>query len=224
MSKAQKSHAIKIDKMTDHFLSFSISNVDVSIANAIRRTLISDVPSIAIETVEILDNNTVLIDEFLTHRLGQIPLMSTDINKYNFKDECDCLIRCNKCSFELSLNVRNDSEEILEVFSNELVPQSDKLNQIGNIVPVSLSSSENNQGFLIAKLAPGQRINLKAYAVKGRPSEHSKFCCVCPATYDFDEQTNTYHFTIETNGSQKAKDVLLKSISLLQDRLTSILM
>lgn len=49
-----------------------------SFANSLRRTLIADVPTLAIDMVEIMVNTTVLSDEFLSHRLGMVPLLSMD--------------------------------------------------------------------------------------------------------------------------------------------------
>lgn len=57
---------------------FVLSNTDASVANALRRIMIGEVPTIAIELVEIETNTTVLTDDFLAHRLGLIPLSSYD--------------------------------------------------------------------------------------------------------------------------------------------------
>jgi hypothetical protein len=54
-------------------LDFNLE-VDTSIANAIRRTIIGKVPSISIDTVSIEENDSVLSDEIIAHRLGQVPL------------------------------------------------------------------------------------------------------------------------------------------------------
>lgn len=56
---------------------------DVSFANAIRRILLAEVPTMAIEKVELYNNTTVMHDEFLGHRLGLIPI-KVDPNFFDF--------------------------------------------------------------------------------------------------------------------------------------------
>ena len=55
-------------------LRFRVENIDVAIANTLRRIMISEVPSMAIELVKIINNTSCLNDEYIAHRLGLIPL------------------------------------------------------------------------------------------------------------------------------------------------------
>ena len=68
---------IKIRVLKDDYCEFLLTDTDPSIANALRRVMIADVPTIAIDLVEVELNSTVLNDEFIAHRLGLIPLTST---------------------------------------------------------------------------------------------------------------------------------------------------
>ncbi|KAK1067646.1 DNA-directed RNA polymerase core subunit rpc40 [Friedmanniomyces endolithicus] len=54
--------------------AFSLIGLDASIANAFRRILLAEIPSLAIEDVFIFDNTSIIQDEVLAHRLGLIPL------------------------------------------------------------------------------------------------------------------------------------------------------
>lgn len=57
---------------------FLMSGVDISVANALRRIMLAEVPTMAIDFVEITTNTTALPDEFIAHRLGLIPLKSPE--------------------------------------------------------------------------------------------------------------------------------------------------
>ena len=54
--------------------SFSLVGIDASVANAFRRILLAEVPTLAIEDVFVFNNTSVIQDEVLAHRLGLIPL------------------------------------------------------------------------------------------------------------------------------------------------------
>ncbi len=69
-------------------LDFDLIGVDPSLANAFRRILISEVPSMAIEKVFIYNNTSIMQDEVLAHRLGLIPLKA-DPRKFDWKPPAD---------------------------------------------------------------------------------------------------------------------------------------
>lgn len=53
---------------------FELIGIDAPVANALRRILLAETPSMAIETVFITKNTSILQDEVLAHRLGLVPL------------------------------------------------------------------------------------------------------------------------------------------------------
>ena len=65
-------------KKEEEKLSFIIKGTNHVFANTLRRLIIAEVPTMAIETVDFSKNNSVLFDEIIAHRLGLIPL-STDL-------------------------------------------------------------------------------------------------------------------------------------------------
>lgn len=71
-----------------------------------------------IDLVEISENTTVLNDEFLAHRLGLIPLISTTVNDMRSPFETDD--DADLTEIELNLNVMCTSDDTLDVRATPL--------------------------------------------------------------------------------------------------------
>ena len=63
-------------------ISVKLKGVPLQYANALRRVCLNGVPVFAIDTVDIIENSSVLPDEGLAHRLGLIPI-KTDLTRFN---------------------------------------------------------------------------------------------------------------------------------------------
>eukprot|EP00158_Paraphelidium_tribonemae_P003326 Partr_v1_DN26042_c0_g1_i8_m488 putative RNA polymerase II len=114
---------IEVTELKEDQIKFILSDADLSLANALRRIMIAEVPTIAIDLVEIENNTSVLPDEFLAHRLGLIPLTSHTVNNFKYTRECTCAQNCPECSIELTLNVTCTENHTREVTSRELISQ-----------------------------------------------------------------------------------------------------
>jgi DNA-directed RNA polymerase II subunit RPB3 len=104
---------VELRTLTDDYCEFVLSNTDVSVANALRRVILSHVPTIAVDLVEIDENSTVLNDEFLAHRLGLIPIVSNRVKemKSPFESEADD----DFTDVELGIDVKCTTDETLDV-------------------------------------------------------------------------------------------------------------
>ena len=99
-----------------------LEGCDLSFANALRRVMIADIPTVAIDMVEIQANTTALPDEFLSHRLGMIPLISTNCDNVLVDHrDCPCEDGCDRCSIELSLHARCTTSGTMEVTSKGMI-------------------------------------------------------------------------------------------------------
>lgn len=119
----QRFPTVKIREMKDEYMKFELRDTDASIANALRRVMIAEVPTIAIDLVEIMSNSSVLNDEFISHRLGLIPLVSKKAMEMRFSRDCDACDgdgQCQYCSVEFCLNVRCEGDQTLDVTSGDL--------------------------------------------------------------------------------------------------------
>jgi len=176
-------------KPKEGLLVFDLIGVDASIANAFRRILISDIPTMAIETVYIKNNTSIIQDEVLAHRLGLIPIKA-DPRLFSSKhpdddptDENTIVFKLHvKCSRAPDTESENPDERYInsKVLSKDLVwvPQEEQSVTFANdpIAPVY-------DDILIAKLRPGQEIDLEAHCTKGEGKEHAKWSPVATASY-----------------------------------------
>ncbi len=85
----QRFPTVRIRDMKDDVMKFELRDTDASVANALRRIMIAEVPTLAIDLVEIETNSSVLNDEFLAHRLGLIPLISDRAMEMRLSRDCD---------------------------------------------------------------------------------------------------------------------------------------
>ena len=76
---------IDIQRCDELEMEFDLVGVDASIANALRRILIAEVPTMAIENVYVFQNTSVIQDEVLAHRLGLIPIKA-DPGKFGWQN------------------------------------------------------------------------------------------------------------------------------------------
>jgi DNA-directed RNA polymerase II subunit RPB3 len=184
-------------------ITFWLKNADTSLANAIRRVILAEVPTMAIDLVEIAQNTSVLHDEFIAHRLGLIPLVSTDVHSYKYTRECACNDRCKSCSVEFRLDVKCTEEQGLTV-------TSDDLQVVGDVEVRPIFKGDPRNSIVIVKLRKNQEIKLHAIAKKGVGKEHAKWSPACGVWFKYEPriELKTERFddlAIET-AAEKAKE------------------
>jgi DNA-directed RNA polymerase subunit D len=148
---------IKQDK-DHHRTTFLIKDTTPAFVNALRRSIIEAVPTMAIEDVEFKQNSSVMYDEMIALRLGLLPL-KTDLGSYNIISECTCKGEgCAKCTVTFTLSAKGPC----------IVYASDLKSKDPAIVPVYPDMP-------ITKLLKGQELELTATARLGFGKEHSKW-------------------------------------------------
>lgn len=184
--------------------SFSVIGIDASVANAFRRIMLAEVATFAIEVVMIYNNTSIIQDEVLSHRLGLIPMTG---NREGF-DRMQWWIPSPENPEDKSQNSTDLNTIVLHLkvqcTKNEDAAEDEddptKLYHGAHVYAKDLefepqgSQSEwfseekglvkaQNPDILIAKLRPGQVIDLVAYVRKGHGGDHAKFSPVATATY-----------------------------------------
>ena len=68
--------SVEILSLDSERIRFAVNNIDLYLANTLRRVIISEIPTIAIDLVSITKNTTALNSEMIAHRLGLVPIDS----------------------------------------------------------------------------------------------------------------------------------------------------
>jgi len=201
----QRFPKVEILSVQPHEIQFILSETDTSVANALSRIMIAEVPTLAIDLVEFHENTTVLNDEYIAHRLGLIPIQYTPPGSMGGGDcngaflphrECVCYERCPRCSVEFELDVNfNTTVKERQLPEHErclpfTITSADLRSNNPLVKPAHFLSAEeegasHDQGISIVKIGPGQHLKLKAIARMGISKEHAKWSPVAVATYRF---------------------------------------
>merc|ERR1719229_937728 len=194
---------IEVKSMEDNSIELVLSNCDLSFANALRRICIAEVPTLAFDFVDIEENSSVLDDEFIAHRLGLIPLVSSDVAHFKYSRDCECEDGCIFCMVEFQLEIVNNGNEKLVVTQRDLMnitkeamdnQPHEYMKQLLRCKAVEpcyesteLSNGQNDdnenenkqnvsdQNIILVKLGPNQKLHFRARATKGIGKEHAKF-------------------------------------------------
>jgi DNA-directed RNA polymerase subunit L len=177
-------------KHNDEMLLFTLSGVNVSLANAIRRTILSDIPLIVFRTTpheqnkaNILANTTRLNNEVLKQRLSCIPIHIKDVENFPLKN------------YQLEVNVENITDTTMYVTTEHFV-----INDLVTGKP--LSEDKNREIFpandytgyfidfvrlrpKISDELPGEKIHLTCELSVGTAKEDGMFNVVSTCSYGF---------------------------------------
>ena len=167
-------------------IAIKLKGVPLQYANALRRVCLNGVPVFAIDTVDIIENTSVLPDEGLAHRLGLIPL-KTDLSKYNESDKI------------LLVLDSGESEETRAVLSGELSSEDESVKPVSEKIP-------------IVQLAPGQKIKVECYARLGRGTEHAKWNASNISMLTDTDKDDEKILTIESTGALNPEQIVLEGV------------
>lgn len=187
--KNLKMEIIQLDE-EEMEMEFDIIGIGPPIVNAIRRILIAEIPTMAIDRVHLFNNTTVIPDEVLVHRLGLIPIkvdprlfVNKDPDGADTEEDTLKFELKVKCSRKLGATKDNSIPDETSCVNSKIrsehlkfVPLGNQKTNYGDIRPVK-------EDILLAVLRPGHEIDLEAFCFKNIGREHAKFSPVVVSSY-----------------------------------------
>lgn len=147
----------KVKARTESTLKLLIEDTNPSFVNALRRAIIAEVPTMAIENVIFTENSSPIYDEMIAHRLGLLPI-DADVELFNLRSECKCKGKgCANCTVFFALEKVGPSG----VYSQDVKFEDPKI--------------KPPRGIPLFKLGNGQKVTLSGEAILGRGKEHAKW-------------------------------------------------
>ena len=152
--------SIKLEKIKakENKITLLIKGSNEVFANTIRRLVLEEVPTLAVEDVEIKDNGSALYDEMLALRLGLVPI-KTDLSSYRLpENETEIEERSARCTLQLKLKVAKK----------------------GYVLAQEATSADPSCTFAypkmpLTKLLAKQKVDVTMYAVMGKGKDHAKW-------------------------------------------------
>lgn len=197
----QQSKNVKFEllEMSSTNIKFALHS-NVSFANALRRILLGELTCLAVEYVEITENNSVFADECLAHRLGLLPLQDT-VDLMN-KRECSCEKYCEKCAVVFNINKTNTTNSNINIYGRDFTVEKKEHEDI------------ISKNILICKLAPRQCINIKCIARRDQINSnlldtrisHVKHSPVTAVSFTYDEDNLKKHTEFWTENEESVKE------------------
>ena len=178
--------SLEIINENEEKVSVKIKGVPLQYANALRRICLNGVPIYAVESIDVLENSSVLADEGVAHRVGLIPL-KTDLTKYNESDKI------------LLVLDSGESEETRAVLSGELSSEDESVKPVSEKIP-------------IVQLAPGQKIKIECYARLGRGTEHAKWNASNISMLTDTDKDDEKILTVESTGALNPEQIVLEGV------------
>jgi DNA-directed RNA polymerase subunit L len=173
----------------DGVLTFTLSGINVSLANAIRRTILSDIPIVGLKTMpydqntcNIISNTSRLHNEIIKHRLSCIPVHISDLTiplknyllEVNVENLTDTIIEVTTEHFKIKNLVNGEYLNVKDV--REIFPPDDQTGDF--IILTRLNPKISNE-------IPGEKINLNCQFTIVTSKEDFVFNAVSCCSYGF---------------------------------------
>ena len=140
-------------------IRFLLSGATAAFANGIRRACMSEVPVLAIDEISLYDNTSVLFDEQIGLRLGEVPIEAQDLDQFSIQEDCQCGgLGCPGCRVDFMLS----AEGPCMVYSKDIQFTDPTVKAAFDKIPIVI-------------LGEGEKLVIEGYATKNVGKAHTKW-------------------------------------------------
>jgi DNA-directed RNA polymerase I and III subunit RPAC1 len=188
--------SFEIVSLDNNNMEVNISGIDAPLANALRRVMIADIPTMAFDKMVLYQNTSILHDEVLSHRMGLVPVFA-DPDEFIAKGPNDDFNEHNSIKFKLHVKCTRKPEykdkthaELLSLDPTEYLENS--VVNSNSLVWEPLGNQQKelktqpkmlHEKILLFKLRENQEIEMELYCSKNTGKFHAKHSPVATAYY-----------------------------------------
>lgn len=186
-------------KKEDKKARFAVKGISFPLANAIRRAMMTYVPSMAVDSITVYENTSPLYEEMIAQRIGLVPL-GTDLKTYSLREECKCKGKgCARCQATFILEKSGPGF----AYSGDMKARDPKTKPVFDKIP-------------IVKLGEGQKLKMEMTARLGFMTEHAKFQGSLASYKQLSDKD--FEFFVESYNNLSAKEIIDIALDALEER------
>lgn len=160
---------IRVEFIRKNELEFDIIGLKPFVVNAIRQTILNDIPTMAIEDVYFYKNSSIFNCDYISQRLALVPI-NAEPNDFKYVYNSDMSQLNSDSAIVMNLNASNSDNKVKTVYSSSLIwePIGEKQKKLSKIEPLFTSIP-------LLCLKPSEEVACKVYCIKGIGRNHMKF-------------------------------------------------
>nr|QBK90289.1 MAG: RPB3 subunit of eukaryotic RNA polymerase II [Pithovirus LCPAC102] len=187
---------IEIIEDSNNYIKFILKNITTPYAKILSDIMYERIPTMAIDKIHVISNNTSLVYELIAHRIALIPIHA-DATKFEYFNGID-----HTTDNTIKFRLKKSGNDIWDIISKDLNMQTNVLS--GDLKWEPEPDQEelyddirvSDPNYLILKLKNNQGLEMLCYAIKGTGKDHTKFSPISIVGYRPVTDIKPYQYNI----------------------------
>ena len=196
---------IKIIEQQNNSIKFSVDGIKPAFASALRRIMISEIPTMAVEYIDFKINDSSITDEVLANRIGMIPL--------TFDEKAYSLPTAEERKGDKE--GKNVTKLVLKkkgpaiIYSGDFKSSDKSVKPVFDKIPLTELFNEN------------ESVEFEATAMLGLGKDHTKWQGAVVG-YKLNNKKDSFIFNVESICGIPVKEIVLRSVNILNEKMVQL--
>ncbi len=196
---------IKIIEQQNNSIKFSVDGIKPAFASALRRIMISEIPTMAVEYIDFKINDSSITDEVLANRIGMIPL-TFDEKAYSLPTSEER--KGDKEGKNVTKLVLKKKGPAI-IYSGDFKSSDKSVKPVFDKIPLTELFNEN------------ESVEFEATAMLGLGKDHTKWQGAVVG-YKLNNKKDSFIFNVESICGIPVKEIVLRSVNILNEKMVQL--